>query len=81
MCKSLNVLGLVYLFQIIPASAFGLGVWQVQRRSWKIELLKHSEEKTSAPPVPLPFDQEELLNLEFGKVHVRGKFEHDKVMP
>jgi len=69
-----------YCLLIIPASAFGLGVWQVQRRSWKIELLKHLEERTSAPPVPLPFDQEELLSLEFGRVHVRGKFEHDKVV-
>ena len=44
-------------FQIIPASAFGLGVWQVQRRAWKLELLKDLEDRTTAEPVPLPFDQ------------------------
>jgi len=69
-----------YCTLIIPATAFGLGVWQVQRRKWKLELLEHLEERTNAPPVPLPFDQEDVLNLEFAKVYVRGNFEHDKVV-
>jgi len=43
-------------------------------------LLKHLEERTTAPPVALPFDQESLDNLEFGRVYVRGNFEHDKVV-
>merc|ERR1719189_861584 len=65
---------------IIPISAFGLGVWQVKRRSWKLELLKDLEDRTTAPPVPLPFDQESLEKLEYCKVNVRGEFQHDKIV-
>ena len=56
-----------FWFQIIPLSAFGLGVWQVKRRSWKLDLLKDLEDRTTAPPVPLPFDQESLEKL--GQAH------------
>jgi surfeit locus 1 family protein len=40
--------------QVIPAATFGLGTWQIYRREWKLGLIKHLEERTSAPPVPLP---------------------------
>jgi len=69
-----------YFMLIIPISAFGLGVWQVKRRSWKLELLKDLEDRTTAPPVPLPFDQESLEKLEYCKVSVRGEFQHDKIV-
>jgi len=69
-----------YCLLIIPASAFGLGVWQVQRRAWKLELLKDLEDRTTAEPVPLPFDQESLSSLEYCKVFARGEFEHDKIV-
>ena len=42
-------------------------MWQVKRRSWKIDLLKDLEDRRNAPPVPLPFDQESLQNL--GQAH------------
>ena len=42
-------------------------MWQVKRRSWKLDLLKDLEDRTTAPPVPLPFDQESLENL--GQAH------------
>ena len=38
------------------------------------------EERTTAPPVPLPFDQESLSTLEYCKVNVRGEFQHDKIV-
>ena len=69
-----------FWFQIIPLSAFGLGVWQVKRRSWKLDLLKDLEDRTTAPPVPLPFDQESLSKLEYCKVNVRGEFQHDQIV-
>jgi len=69
-----------YFLLILPLSAFGLGVWQVKRRSWKLEVLKDLEDRTTAPPVPLPFDQESLSKLEYCKVNVRGEFQHDQIV-
>ena len=62
-------------FQICPATAFGLGIWQVKRRAWKLNLLEELEQKTSAPPTELPTNPEQVKDLEFRKVHVRGQFE------
>jgi len=69
-----------YFLLILPLSAFGLGVWQVKRLFWKADVLKDLEERTTAPPVPLPFDQESLSTLEYCKVNVRGEFQHDKIV-
>lgn len=44
----------VSISQAIPISTFALGVWQIKRRTWKINLLKELEEKTTADPIPLP---------------------------
>ncbi|KAF7275789.1 hypothetical protein GWI33_011261 [Rhynchophorus ferrugineus] len=63
---------------IIPASAFGLGVWQVQRKSWKENLIRELKEQANSNPVQLPEDLTEVDNLEYRPVHVRGKFLHDK---
>lgn len=32
----------------------GLGIWQVQRRSWKLDLIARTEERLRAPPVAAP---------------------------
>jgi len=32
----------------------GLGVWQVQRRTWKLALIAQTERKLHQPPVPVP---------------------------
>ena len=61
-------------------TTFGLGVWQVQRLFWKQNVLKELEERKTAPPVALPYDEENLSKLEYCKVYVRGQFEHDKVV-
>lgn len=37
-----------------PATAFGLGTWQVQRKKWKENLLQEMESKLYKPSVPLP---------------------------
>ena len=68
------------IFQGVPVVTFGLGVWQVQRRSWKLNLLQELEQKTSQAPMPLPFSQEELKKIEYQKVKVRGEFFHDKIV-
>ncbi|XP_026907550.1 surfeit locus protein 1 isoform X1 [Acinonyx jubatus] len=63
---------------LIPATAFGLGTWQVQRRKWKLKLIAELESRVMAEPIPLPADPMELKNLEYRPVKVRGHFDHSK---
>ncbi|PIK41010.1 putative surfeit locus protein 1 [Apostichopus japonicus] len=67
-----------HLLLIMPAAAFGLGTWQVQRRKWKLNLIRELEEKVNADPIPLPDDITELEQLEYQKVNVQGEFDHSK---
>ncbi|CAG9818929.1 unnamed protein product [Phaedon cochleariae] len=62
----------------IPASTFSLGVWQIQRKSWKEALIADLEEKTNSQPTSLPENIVEINQLEYKPVHVRGQFLHDK---
>lgn len=39
---------------IVVAALCWLGVWQVQRRAWKIDLIHRVETRAHAPPVALP---------------------------
>ena len=48
--------------------------------SWKEGLINEMDIRTSAPPVPLPFDQESLRSLEFCQVYVKGEFEHENII-
>ena len=62
----------------IPITTFGLGVWQVRRREWKLMMIKQLEEKTKSKPVPLPDSLEEIEALEYHNVRVRGTFDHTR---
>lgn len=63
---------------LIPATTFGLGTWQVQRRKWKQQLIADMKARTSAAPCDLPHDLEELSQLEYCPVHVQGQFDHSR---
>lgn len=63
---------------VIPISTFGLGVWQVQRKQWKENLIAQLKNRTSSDPIVLPESMEEIKKLEYRPVHVRGMFLHDK---
>ncbi|XP_050393168.1 surfeit locus protein 1 [Patella vulgata] len=65
---------------IIPVTSFCLGTWQIKRREQKLEMIKLLEEKTTAPPVPLPQTRKEVEELEYRKVKVRGRFDYSKEM-
>jgi len=66
----------------IPVLTFGLGVWQIKRREWKLDLIKHLESRTTIEPRQLPKNADELENLietsEFCPFKVRGHFIHEK---
>ncbi|CAN9504430.1 unnamed protein product [Ophioblennius macclurei] len=69
---------LKWFLLLIPATTFGLGTWQVKRRQWKIELINDLHRLTTAEPVPLPIDPNELRELEYRRVKVRGRYDHSK---
>lgn len=69
-----------WLLLIIPASAFGLGTWQVKRLRWKQDLIADLECRTRAPPINLPPDPLEMPSLEYRHVRVRGTFDHGNEM-
>lgn len=65
-----------YVFLLFPAATLGLGVWQTNRRSWKINLIEELKSKSTAMAVDLPYEIDDIEKLEFQKVRVRGRFDH-----
>lgn len=63
----------------LPATAFGLGCWQVQRLTWKLGLIEQLESQLNVEAVPFPEDNFALLNdLEYRRVRVTGEFLHGR---
>lgn len=69
-----------YFLLVIPITTFGLGTWQIQRREWKLGLIKELESRTTAEIVPLPENLGELKDFEYRRVRVKGTFNHDQEM-
>ena len=70
-------LGAVVLFSGFVA----LGTWQVQRRTWKLDLIARVQERVHAPAVPAPAVAEwsrlNAANSEYRHVRVSGTFLND----
>jgi surfeit locus 1 family protein len=72
----------------LPAITFGLGTWQVFRLREKEEMIAKREHRINADVVELPsslqFNDDELValskELEYRRVHLRGKFLPDSDM-
>ncbi|XP_003380105.1 SurF1 family protein [Trichinella spiralis] len=64
--------------RIFPVGFFGLGLWQVNRRKWKKQLLRELRERYCAPPVELPDDLAKLNDMEFCRIKVCGQFLHNE---
>ncbi|EON67721.1 hypothetical protein W97_06864 [Coniosporium apollinis CBS 100218] len=73
--------GLIIL-ALIPITAFALGTWQVQRLSWKTDLIARFEDRLVRPPLPLPprIDPAAIHDFDYRRVTARGKFRHDQEM-
>ena len=39
---------------VVVALLIGLGIWQLERRTWKLALIAHTERQLKAAPVPTP---------------------------
>ncbi|KAI1157693.1 SURF1 family-domain-containing protein [Nemania serpens] len=73
--------GLIIL-ALIPLTAFVLGTWQVQRLSWKTDLMARCEDRLVQPPLPLPprVDADAIRDFDYRRVVARGRYRHDQEM-
>lgn len=62
----------------VPILTFALGTWQVQRLSWKKNLIKDLENKMALDPISLPkhINPHVIPEFEYRKVKLRGRFDH-----
>lgn len=74
-----RILGLV-LAAALGSGLTALGVWQVHRLAWKLDLIARVEQRRQAAPVaaPGPHDWPGLSRAadEYRRVQVRGRFDH-----
>lgn len=66
----------------IPLTTLILGCWQIQRREWKLNLIKTLESRTSAPPISLsPSNLSVIIDnpeYEYRSFKVKGRFIHSE---
>lgn len=59
----------------------GLGVWQLERRAWKLDLIEKVEARRHAPPIPSPPSRSwpgfDATASEYRQVVAEGRFLHD----
>jgi len=71
-----------FILLALPMLTLGLGIWQIKRREWKLDLIKFLNERTTVEPKELPNSDEELVNLsetcEFYPYKIKGHFVHSK---
>jgi len=67
-----------YSLLVFPAAAFGLGLWQYQRRYWKLNLIADLDEKTHCMPIDLPDSLSNMKWLEYRPVKATGVFDHSR---
>ena len=61
----------------VAAIFAALGLWQVERLRWKLELIERVETRVGQAPVPAPFGRDPK-ELEYRPVRARGSFLHDR---
>jgi surfeit locus 1 family protein len=65
----------------LPIFAFtlGLGVWQMERREWKRDILDRIAQNQALAPTPLDeLLKGDPLRREYGRISLSGTFQHDK---
>src|SRR5262245_12704148 len=73
-------LAILSLFAVIGLIA--LGVWQLERRTWKLALIDRVEQRIHAAPMPMPepsrWSAITAADDEYRQVTVNGRFLHDR---
>jgi len=81
--RSPRTLWLLAVLAVIGVAGFtALGIWQLERRLWKLDLISQVERRSHAAPVPLP-KPEDWPRINAGddayrRVKVSGTFLHDR---
>jgi len=77
--KRLLLLGLCALLALLFA---GLGVWQVERLQWKLDLIARIDARLAAVPTPAPgraeWDRLAARDAEYRRVFAVGRFDHGR---
>ncbi|PWN27132.1 hypothetical protein BDZ90DRAFT_232691 [Jaminaea rosea] len=70
------------LLGFMPIFTFGLGVWQIKRLGWKLNLIEELEWKLKKEPIGLPknINLSVLPSFDFRLVSLSGHFDHSRVM-
>ena len=59
-----------------------LGIWQLERRSWKLDLMARVEARVDAPPVAVPPSRQwasiDAPGHEYRRIRLSGKFQHER---
>ena len=62
--------------------SLSLGIWQMERREWKLDILDRLTANQAAAPLTLDeLLRGDPLRHEYGRVKVVGTFLHDKELP
>jgi surfeit locus 1 family protein len=74
-----------FLLTLFLAAAVGfaaLGVWQLERRAWKLDLMARVDARIQAVPIPVPpsarWSQIHARDYEYRRVAVAGRFQHER---
>jgi surfeit locus 1 family protein len=71
--------GALTLLCLLLATGFaGLGVWQVERRAWKLDLIARVEARIHAAPMPLPPRSRWGDDLAYTRVRLTGRYDNDR---
>lgn len=81
--RSVSSLVVVVVLALIGVVGFAsLGVWQIERRAWKLDLIARVDARIHAAPVPAPgpADWPSITRSkdEYRRVSISGRFEHDR---
>ncbi|MBS7741884.1 MAG: SURF1 family protein [Chelatococcus sp.] len=81
--RSTWVLALLAILTVIGVAGFtSLGIWQIERRAWKLDLITRVDGRIHAPPVAAPgpaaWPQVNTANDEYRRVTVTGRFLNDR---
>ena len=70
------------LMLLLALGFVALGIWQVQRRAWKLDLIERVEAGTRAAPIPAPGPAQwpglDVRGSEYRRVAATGRFLHDR---
>ncbi len=77
--KRLLLLGLCAFFLLLFSA---LGIWQLDRLQWKLDLIERVEARLAAPPVPIPppsaWASLDPADFEYRRVRVTGRLDHGR---